>query len=94
MHLGYARSQRARLQTSFLCWADDGGFIRSNTPTENRRRARPGAGALQNILPESLVRCGRDKASRNVADTVGQHHKGRYGSVEGFKEAIATDPAG
>lgn len=54
-----------------------------------------GAGALQNILPESLVQAvGEDKASRNVADTVGQHYKGRYGSVEGLKEAIATDPAG
>ena len=54
-----------------------------------------GAGALQNILPESLVQAvGEDKASRNVADTVGQHYKGRYGSIEGLKEAISTDPAG
>jgi len=54
-----------------------------------------GAGALQNVLPESLVQAvGEDKSSRNVANAVGQHYKGRYGSIEGLKEAIATDPAG
>jgi len=54
-----------------------------------------GAGALQNVLPESLVQAvGEDKSSRNVADAVGQHYKGRYGSIEGLKEAISTDPAG
>ena len=54
-----------------------------------------GAGALQNVLPESLVQAvGEDKSSRNVANAVGHHYKGRYGSIEGLKEAISTDPAG
>ena len=54
-----------------------------------------GAGALQNVLPESLVQAvGEDKSSRNVANAVGQHYKSRYGSIEGLKEAISTDPAG
>jgi hypothetical protein len=35
------------------------------------------------------------KAEREAsADAVGQHYKDRYGSVEGFKRALATDPFG
>lgn len=53
------------------------------------------AGGLQNILPESLVQAvGEDKQSREKANAVGQFYKGRYGSGEGFKQALATDPAG
>jgi hypothetical protein len=54
-----------------------------------------GAGILQNVLPESLVRAvGEDKASREVANRVGQFYADRYGSVEGAKRAIAEDPVG
>lgn len=54
-----------------------------------------GAGALQNVLPESLVQAvGEDKESRQKASAVADFYKQRYGSMEGFKEALATDPAG
>ncbi len=54
-----------------------------------------GAGILQNALPERLVKAvGEDKASRDLASKVGQHYVQRYGSVEGAKKALATDPAG
>jgi hypothetical protein len=54
-----------------------------------------GAGIIQNVLPESLVQSiGEDKASREVANKVGQFYADRYGSVEGAKRAIAEDPAG
>jgi hypothetical protein len=54
-----------------------------------------GAGILQNALPERLVQAvGEDKASRDLASKVGQHYVERYGSVEGAKRALATDPAG
>ena len=54
-----------------------------------------GAGVLQNVLPEKLVQMiGEDKPSRDLASKVGQHYVQRYGSVEGAKRALATDPAG
>jgi hypothetical protein len=54
-----------------------------------------GAGILQNALPERFVQAiGEDKASRDLASKVGQHYIERYGSVEGAKRALATDPAG
>lgn len=54
-----------------------------------------GAGALQNLLPDRIVQfVGEDKASRDVADQVGQFYADRYGSIEGAKRALATDPAG
>jgi hypothetical protein len=53
-----------------------------------------GAGALQNILPEALVQAiGEDKQSRQAASQVAQMYVDKYGSVEGAKKAIATDPA-
>lgn len=54
-----------------------------------------GAGTLQNLLPESLVRMiGEDRPSRQVASQVGEFYKQRYGSEEGLKKAVATDPVG
>lgn len=54
-----------------------------------------GAGVLQAVLPESIVQAiGEDKPSREVARKVGEFYADRYGSVEGAKRAIATDPAG
>jgi hypothetical protein len=54
-----------------------------------------GAGAIQNALPESLVNAiGADRPSQEMASNVGQFYKERYGSMPGFKEALATDPAG
>lgn len=54
-----------------------------------------GAGVLQAVLPERLVQAiGEDPQSREVARTVGEFYKDRYGSVEGAKKAIAEDPAG
>jgi hypothetical protein len=53
------------------------------------------AGGYQNLLPEKLVQLiGEDKASREVANQVGQFYKQRYGTEEGFKQALAKDPAG
>lgn len=53
------------------------------------------AGGLQNALPESLVQAiGEDKPSREKASAVGQFYGDRYGSEEGFKHALAEDPAG
>lgn len=54
-----------------------------------------GAGALQNLLPDRIVQfVGEDKASRDVANQVGKFYADRYGSIEGAKRALATDPAG
>jgi hypothetical protein len=54
-----------------------------------------GAGILQAVLPEAIVQAvGEDKPSREVASKVGKFYVDRYGSVEGAKRAIATDPAG
>lgn len=54
-----------------------------------------GAGALQNVLPERLVQAvGEDKQSREMARKVGEFYAERYGTGEGFKRAIAEDPAG
>lgn len=54
-----------------------------------------GAGILQNILPEKMVQAiGEDKASRELANRVGQFYVERYGSIDNVKRAIATDPAG
>lgn len=53
-----------------------------------------GAGALQNVLPEEFVQfVGEDKESRQMANAMGEYYSKRYGSMEGFKEALATDPA-
>jgi hypothetical protein len=53
------------------------------------------AGGLQNVLPERLVQAvGEEPVSRQKADAVGQFYKQRYGSEEGLKEAVATDPVG
>lgn len=61
-----------------------------------------GAGALQNITPKGIrdfvnqFETNPDAAQRAVAaaNAVGGEYAKRYGSVEGFKEALATDPVG
>jgi hypothetical protein len=60
-----------------------------------------GAGALQNALPTGFVDLVNKIApsesaaeARKKAALVGQHYVNRYGSVEGFKKALAEDPAG
>lgn len=54
-----------------------------------------GAGALQNLLPDKIVEfVGEDKASKETASRVAQFYSDRYGSIEGAKRALATDPAG
>ena len=60
------------------------------------------AGGLQNILPESLVQsvnaidpnADRGQEARQKAGAIGEFYKGRYGSMEGIKQAIANDPVG
>lgn len=53
------------------------------------------AGGLQNILPERLVQSiGEEPISRQKAGAVGQFYKERYGSEEGLKQAVSTDPIG
>lgn len=61
-----------------------------------------GAGALQNITPKVVkdfvnrFETNPEAAQRavNTANAVGGEYAKRYGSVEGFKEALATDPVG
>jgi len=61
-----------------------------------------GAGALQNITPKVVkdfvnrFETNPEAAQRAVeaANAVGGEYAKRYGSVEGFKNALATDPAG
>ena len=60
------------------------------------------AGALQNVMPKPIAdfinrfETNPDAARRavNAANAVGGHFKERYGSVEGIKTALATDPVG
>jgi hypothetical protein len=54
--------------------------------------AKLAKGGIQNVLPESVV--GADPEAQAMASQLGQFYKDRYGSMEGFKKAIATDPAG
>lgn len=54
-----------------------------------------GAGALQALLPESVVNAiGKDEKSQEVFKQVGQFYLDRYGSEQGIKKAIAQDPVG
>lgn len=61
-----------------------------------------GAGALQNITPQVVkdfvnrFETNPEAAQRavGVANAVGGEYAKRYGSIEGFKEALATDPVG
>ena len=64
-----------------------------------------GAGALRegarSILPTSVFNAidsvGNQEAGERataVATAVGRHYKDRYGSMEGFKQAVAEDPVG
>lgn len=61
-----------------------------------------GAGALQNITPQVVkdfvnrFETNPEAAQRAVAtaNAVGGEYAKRYGSIEGFKEALATDPVG
>lgn len=53
------------------------------------------AGALQNLLPESLVKAvGEDPRSREAARQVATFYANRYGGTEQAKRTIAEDPAG
>jgi hypothetical protein len=54
-----------------------------------------GAGILQNVLPERMVQAiGEDKASRDLAQKVGEFYSDRYGGIENVKKAVASDPVG
>jgi hypothetical protein len=48
-----------------------------------------GKGAVQNVTG-----LGDDREAQQAASAVGDFYKQRYGSEEGFKQALATDPAG
>lgn len=60
------------------------------------------AGGLQNVLPQSVVEAVNkldwnpeaSAAAREKANQVGKFYADRYGSAEGFKQAVAKDPAG
>lgn len=49
-------------------------------------------GGVQNTLPESLV--GADPEAQRKASAMADFYRQRYGSMKGFKQALATDPAG
>lgn len=55
-------------------------------------------GGMQKLLPESVanfaIKHGISPESRPQAEAFADFYKQRYGSEEGFKKAIATDPAG
>jgi hypothetical protein len=61
-----------------------------------------GAGALQNVLPKNVVDFvnqfdAHPEAAQQavkVANAVGGMYKERYGSIEGLKNTLATDPVG
>lgn len=54
-----------------------------------------GAGALQLVMPESVVNAiGKDQASIDMAKQVGQFFVDRYGSEEAAMKTIAQDPVG
>jgi hypothetical protein len=51
-------------------------------------------GIVQRVLPAGLVDAlGRDERGDQVYDAVAQHYIKQYGSEEGFKNAVANDPA-
>lgn len=59
------------------------------------------AGGLRNALPGAVVNAvegGKPSESAlrasQTADAIGQFYKGRYGSAEGLKNTLATDPVG
>lgn len=56
---------------------------------------KAGAGAVRNMIPEQYQsqRQWAIDASK-TADAIGQFYKDRYGSMEGLKNAVATDPVG
>lgn len=61
-----------------------------------------GAGALRNALPASVSTAidsidpnpAAGQRASNAADATGQFFKNRYGSMEGLKNTLATDPVG
>jgi hypothetical protein len=51
-------------------------------------------GIVQRAVPDSVVEAlGRDERGDEVYDAVAQHYVRQYGSEEGFKRAVAEDPA-
>jgi hypothetical protein len=51
-------------------------------------------GIVQRVLPDSVVDAlNRDELGDQVYDAVAQHYIKQYGSWEGFKNAVANDPA-
>lgn len=50
-------------------------------------------GGVQNALPESM-QAESARPQRQAASAIAQFFKDRYGSMEGLKETIATDPVG
>ena len=51
-------------------------------------------GIVQRVMPDSVVDAlGRDKRGDEVYDAIAQHYVRQYGSEEGFKNAVAEDPA-
>ena len=55
------------------------------------------SGAISKALPESVMKYAipeKRQASEKVANAVGKEYGDKYGSYEGFKRAVAEDPAG
>lgn len=55
------------------------------------------SGGLSKILPESIMKHAvpeKRQQAEAVANAIGQDYKDKYGSSEGFKRAIAENPAG
>ena len=54
------------------------------------------SGGLSKILPQSIMKYAvpeKKQQAEAVANAIGQEYKDKYGSAEGFKRAIAEDPA-
>jgi hypothetical protein len=74
-----------------------GGIYQAVTsPIETGKNLlRLGAGAVRNTIPEAYQSQRPEAvAASQTANAVGQFYKDRYGSMEGFKGTLATDPVG
>tara|TARA_R110000868_G_scaffold105342_2_gene289662 strand:+ start:700 stop:2424 length:1725 start_codon:yes stop_codon:yes gene_type:complete len=49
-----------------------------------------GKGVLAHALPEGVI---NDDEAKQLASSLGSHYVEKYGSLEGFKKSLATDPA-
>ena len=79
---GIYQSVRHPLDTGMALWDAAAGGLHNITPDAV-------SGAVDKIAPSQNT-----KRAVNTADAIGQFYKQRYGSMEGLKNTISTDPVG